>query len=316
MKNFSACFYLIALLSFGGASYGAPPGEAPRTVACNEGETGALAETNQWVLAKSDTQDDGSDHYKVLGLSAWASAGNSAYCMRWELENQSLKNPPTATGTAPTLKNVFWKDIDLYQDRLEPGGSKRAVKWTKRDYSSTPIDRNTDVTGATDATFKLKAFLPRVAEASAKQSEAPQVEKISLAGRRAGQDKFGDIITGYSQGTNSVLITSGAEFDGKEVIFAISVNTPHGAQFKSTKFPFALAMLKADFADGFSSPSVYATIDVPLSHKTQIPLDQLEDKSIYIVKQPLFIYSESNYTCFLASVYSPIKQSFGQSSCK
>ena len=30
-----------------------------------------------------------------------------------------------ATGTAPTLKNVFWKDIDLYQDRLEPGGSKR-----------------------------------------------------------------------------------------------------------------------------------------------------------------------------------------------
>ena len=92
MKNFSACFYLIALLSFGGASYGAPPGEAPRTVACNEGETGALAETNQWVLAKSDTQDDGSDHYKVLGLSAWASAGTRPTACAGSLRIGSLEN--------------------------------------------------------------------------------------------------------------------------------------------------------------------------------------------------------------------------------
>ena len=238
--------YLTALLSSSTASYGATPGEAPRAVACNEGDTGALAESDNWVLAKSDTQDDGNDHYKVLALSAWASAGNSTYCVRWELENQSPKNPPTATGTAPVLKNLGWSDVDLYKDRLEPGGSdKRAVKWIKRDYNSTPIDQNTDVTGATDATFKLKAFLPRTQTASAKPSYYPPVEKFALGGHLAEQDKFGDIITGYSEGSNSVLITSSAKFDGKQVLFAISVRTPHGTPFKTAKFPFAFALLKA-----------------------------------------------------------------------
>jgi hypothetical protein len=273
MKNLSVSLCLTAFLSFGGTCHGAVPGEAPKTVACNEAGTGTLVDTDNWVLAKSDMQDDGSDHYKVLALSAWASKGSSTYCIRWELENQSPKNPPTANGTAPVLKNVAWSDIDLYKERLEPGGSDaRAVKWIEREYPSTPIDQNTDVTGATDATFKLKAFLPRTQEASVKSSETRQGDKISLAGRLVGQDKFGDILTGYSEGGNSVLITSGAVFDGKEVVFAISVNTPHGAQFKSTKFPFALAMLKADSAKGFSSPSIYAPLDLPLNHKTSIPL--------------------------------------------
>lgn len=91
MKNFYTCLYLTALLLISDAAYGTEPGEAPIAVACSEGETGALAETDKWVLAKSDTQDDGSDHYQVLALSAWASKGNSTYCMRWELENQSPK---------------------------------------------------------------------------------------------------------------------------------------------------------------------------------------------------------------------------------
>ena len=90
MKSLSL-LYLTALLSSSTASYGATPGEAPRAVACNEGDTGALAESDNWVLAKSDTQDDGNDHYKVLALSAWASAGNSTYCVRWELENRSRR---------------------------------------------------------------------------------------------------------------------------------------------------------------------------------------------------------------------------------
>ena len=127
MKSLSL-LYLTALLSSSTASYGATPGEAPRAVACNEGDTGALAESDNWVLAKSDTQDDGNDHYKVLALSAWASAGNSTYCVRWELENQSPKNPPTATGTAPVLKNLGWSDVDLYKDRLRTGRLRQASR--------------------------------------------------------------------------------------------------------------------------------------------------------------------------------------------
>ena len=225
---------------------GPAPGEAPRAVACNEGDTGALAESDNWVLAKSDTQDDGNDHYKVLALSAWASAGNSTYCVRWELENQSPKNPPTATGTAPVLKNLGWSDVDLYKDRLEPGGSdKRAVKWIKRDYNSTPIDQNTDVTGATDATFKLKAFLPRTQTASAKPSYYPPVEKFALGGHLAEQDKFGDIITGYSEGSNSVLITSSAKFERKASAFCNLCPYSSWHPVQNRKIPFCFRAVES-----------------------------------------------------------------------
>jgi hypothetical protein len=316
MNTISDCFIsLAAPLLFSNVCYGATPGEAPVAVACNENEGGVLPETDTWVLSKADTQEDGNDHYKLLALSAWASAGNSTYCVRWELENQSSKNPPT-TGVAPVLKNVAWSDVDLYMETLEPGGSDtRAVKWIKRDYSSTPIDQNTDVTGATDATFKLKAFLPRTAVSNIKPSDAHKVEQITLAEHRPG-DKFGNIVTGYSEGNNSISINSAATFDGKAVVFRISVDTPRGVQFKFAKFPFALAMLKADSAKSFSSPAMEGPLEIPFTHETPIYSEQLENKAIYIVKQPLFVFNQSGFTCLLVSVYSPIQQSFAREDCK
>lgn len=313
--NFRICLCLTALSSFGCASYAATPGEAPRAVACNEGETGALNEaSDKWVLAKSDTQDDGSDHYQVLALSAWASAGNSTYCLRWELENRSPKVPPTAAGVAPVLKNVGWADVGLYKQRLEPGGSdKRAIISKKRDLGSTPIDQNTDVTGATNATFKLKVFLPRTQEASAKPSDAPKVEKLAI---QTGAYKFGDIVTEYSEGSSSILVKSGAYVNSGKLTFSISVDNGRGKNFQSTKFPFASALLKANSAKGFYLPSDYGPLELPATYKASVPLDQLEDKSLFIVNQPILIYDKSGYTCVMASVYSPIRQSFGLSSCK
>jgi hypothetical protein len=313
MKNFLISFSLTGLLAFGAASYAATPGEAPTTVACNEGSAGALDGTDRSVLTKTDTQDDGNDHYELLALSAWASAGNSTYCMRWELQNQSPKNPPNATGTAPALKNVAWSDVDLYKESLEPGGlDKRAVKWTKRDYSSTPIDQNTDVTGATDATFKLKAFLPRIQQASSKSSDTLKIEKVVLS----ENSKFSDIITGYSEGNDSVLVVSRAAVDKEKMTFAISVSAPHGEGFQSTKFPFASAVAKADSAKGFAFPQTFGALELPVAYQASIPLGELNEKSFYIVDQPLLVYNKSGYACILTPVYSPIPQSFEQKSCR
>lgn len=131
-----------------------------------------------------------------------------------------------------------------------------------------------------------------------------------------GKIKFGDIITGYSEGNNSVLVTSSAMIDAEKVVFAISLDTPHGKQFDSTKFPFASAIAKADFAKAFSFPATFGPLDVPVKYSASIPFGELGEKSIYIVDQPLLVYNKSGYTCVLTSVYSPIPQSFGQSGCK
>lgn len=228
-------------------------------------------------------------------------------------KNQSPRNPQTAAGPAPVLKNVWWSDVDLYKGTLEPGGSdKRAVTWKKREYSSTPIDQNTDVTGATDATFKLKAFLPRIQSASVKQTDTPKLEKLALSGR----NKFGDITTGYSDGNNSILVTSGVKIDGEKVVFEISLNVPHGTKFDATKFPFASAVAKAGSAKDFYFPANFAALELPVAYNALIPLDDLEEKSIYIVNQPLFVYNKFGYACLLTQVYSAIPQSFGRESCK
>jgi hypothetical protein len=313
MKAVCLCFGLV--LTTVPHSIPALADQAPATVACNEARSGILDETDRWVLAKPDAEDEGRDHYELVALSAWASKGNSEYCIRWELENRSPDAKNASGTTMPTIiKNVWWADTKLFKDRLQPGGhSSRAVMWTEREFSATPIDQDTDVTGGLNSTFKLKAYLPRSKQANAGQSsDSASVERIAIG----GSTHFSDIKTGYMEGEASVSIRSSAIIEKEEIRFGIAVEIPSGRRFESTSFPFAHTVQTAKSLDSFSGPLDYKPLDLPIAYHFDTPLNRLKEGTIYVVSQPLIVQSATGKTCILTSVYSPIAFSLGRSSCK
>jgi hypothetical protein len=292
---------------------------APDAFACNQAKAGILDKKERWVLTKEDVADEGQDHYQLQALSVWASIKSSEYCLRWELENQS---PNRAGSSTPTiLKNVWWSDVGLLSPRLEPGsGPNRATTWTQREYSSTPIDQNTDVTGAVSSTFKLKAYLPRIKQALNENPDVPLIERVALAGR----DHFADIVTGYAEGERAFKVRSTVRTDGKDVFFGIAIESPRS----KVLFPFARTIDNArslrsgaDVArplQSFLDPLDYGTLEVPLPlREFALPSEKLEDRSFFfIVKQPFIVEGPFGNSCLLTSVYSPVRRSFGRLACK
>jgi hypothetical protein len=280
---------------------------APEAIACNQTKPGILDRKDAWVLAKEDVADEGKDHYQIQALSAWAPIRNSEYCLRWELENQS---PPAAGTSNPTiLKNAWWADVLLLKDRLEPGSSsKRASTWKRREYSSTPIDQDTDVTGGVRSTFKLKAYLPRVKQAANNNLGAAAVERVAI-----NRERFADIATGYAEGETAVTVRSSVRTDGATVLFGITID---GSASK-VSFPFAQIIRNASSLQSFSAPLNYDPVELPFVRR-ELPLsfNQLEDQTFFIVSQPFMIEGPWGRACLLVSVYSPVGKSWGRDACK
>jgi hypothetical protein len=287
-------------------------GPAPEAVACNQTRAGILDRKDAWVLAKEDVADEGKDHYQLEALSAWAAVKNSEYCLRWELENQS---PPVADTSNPTIekptivKNAWWANVSLWKDRLEPGsGIKRATTWKQREYSSTPIDQDTDVTGGVRSSFKLKAYLPRVKQAANQNPETSIVERVAV-----NRDHFGDIATGYAEGETAVTVRSSVRTDRETALFGITMD----GSVSKVSFPFAQIIRNAGSLQSFFGPLDYNPVEVPFARR-ELPLSfsQLEERSFFIVNQPFLIEGPWGRACLLVSVYSPVRRSFGRAACR
>jgi hypothetical protein len=280
---------------------------APEAIACDQTRGGILDRNSPWVLVKGDGADEGLDHYNLQALSAWAPVRNSEYCFRWELENQSPNSPVTSGPTV--IKNAWWQDVSLWKGRLEPGsGLKRASTWKQREYSSTPIDQDTDVTGGISSTFKLKAFLPRIKQASNNAFGAPPEERVAVS-----RNRFADIATGYAEGEMVVTVRSSARSEKEAILFGLSID----GTISNISFPFAQTIRKAASLDDFSAPLDYNPIEVPFGRREfRLAASQLQERSFFIVKQPLMLEGAWGRACLLVSVYSPVQTSFGRAACK